>query len=74
MALSKKATTDLIRVAAAGGSLQIVCGKATSDLIRIAAAVSSGGGHLTVTGAGGRAVTDLIRIAAAAPGQVTFTD
>lgn len=72
MSIGGKTTGDLIRIAAAGASIEIDVRKTTGDLIRIAAATAVGGGHLTVLGAGSYTSGDLIRIAAAAPGKVTF--
>ncbi|MCF5051817.1 hypothetical protein GIW50_12500 [Pseudomonas syringae] len=73
MGVSAKTTGDLVRIAAAGASLEIDTQKTTGDLVRIAAAIASGGGHLTIIGSS-KTTGDMVRIAAAAPGKVTFRD
>jgi len=67
-----KPTTDLIRIAAAGGGMYVSATKSTTDLIRIAAAASTKGARLFVTDASRKPTADLIRIAAAGKGSVMF--
>jgi hypothetical protein len=68
-----KMTDDLIRIASAGGGLEIAAGsKMTDDLIRIASAGGRSGASLRITGAGTKMTNDLIRIASAGAGRVTF--
>ncbi|MDW9415165.1 hypothetical protein GOB15_12195 [Sinorhizobium meliloti] len=69
-----KTTEDCIRIASAGGGLDLSNGsKTTEDLIRIAAAASKTGATIWVPG--GKTTEDLIRIAAAGKGcvMVRFT-
>ncbi len=68
-----KLTDDLIRIASAGGGLEIpASSKMTDDLIRIASAGGRSGASLRITGAGAKMTSDLIRIASAGAGRVTF--
>lgn len=63
-------TNDLIRIAAAGGRLDLRnAQKSTDDLIRIAAAASSHGAKVWISGAT-KSADDLIRIGAAGRGCV----
>ncbi|WFU89477.1 hypothetical protein QA644_10765 [Rhizobium sp. CC1099] len=64
-----KSTDDCIRIAAAGGGLDLTTGaKSTDDLIRIASAASARGAPIWVPGS--KSTDDLIRIAAAGKGCV----
>ncbi|WP_081007409.1 hypothetical protein [Pseudomonas amygdali] len=74
MSMSDKTAGDLVRIAAAGGSLELEANKTPGDFVRIAAAIESGGGHLTLVGASRFTPGDMVRIASAAPGKVTFKD
>lgn len=66
-------TTDLIRIAAAGGGLRIDASKfITTDLIRIAAAASNQRSILILENTGNILTSDKIRIAAAGKGSVIF--
>lgn len=68
-------TSDLIRIAAAGGGLRIDCSKRlTSDLIRIAASASSGGALVILENTSLMLSSDKIRIAAAGKGHILFND
>jgi len=64
-----KTTEDCIRIAAAGGGMDLSgAGKTTEDLIRIASAVRKGGGTIYIPGS--KTTEDVIRICSAAPGKV----
>lgn len=68
-------TSDLVRVAAAGGGLRIDCSKhLTSDLIRVASAARMGGGMVFFENSSRLLTTDKVRIAAAGKGHVVFND
>lgn len=68
-------TSDLVRIAAAGGGLRIDCSKhLVSDLIRIASAAHMGGGYIFMENAGRLMVFDKVRIASASKGHVIFND
>lgn len=68
-------TSDLVRIAAAGGGLHIDCSKhLTSDLVRIAAAASTGGGLIFLENSSRLMTLDKVRIAAASKGHVIFND
>jgi DNA replication protein len=43
-----KSTADLVRIAAAGGGMNITTSKSTADLVRICAAASSKGAQITI--------------------------
>lgn len=63
---------DLVRIAAAGGGLDLRAGGiAVNDLVRIAAAASNGRGQIIISPAG-IAANDLVRIGAAGKGTVLF--
>jgi hypothetical protein len=65
-------TNDFIRVAAAGGGLDLRnVSLPVDDLIRIAAAASGGKANILLNGLGHQS-EDLMRIAAAGGGCVTF--
>lgn len=67
-----KSTEDCIRIAAAGGGLDLRnAAKSTDDLIRIAAAARQSGANIMVKGTG-KPTDACIRIAAAGHGCVTF--
>ena len=71
--MSLKSINDLIKIAAAGGGMELeVSLKSTDDLIRIAAAAAVHKSPLVLTGLEMRSVNDLIRIAAAGKGAVHF--
>jgi DNA replication protein len=64
-----KSTDDLVRIAAAGGGLDLRnAGKSTNDLVRIAAAASGNGARIMING--NKSTDDLVRIAAAGGGCV----
>lgn len=68
-------TTDLIRIAAAGGGLHVDCKKhLLSDLIRIVSAASIGGGLVFLENSSRLLTYDKIRIAEASKGHVIFND
>jgi len=68
-------TSDLVRIAAAGGGLRIDCSKhLTSDIVRIASAASTGGGLICLENSSCLLTTDKVRIAAASKGHVIFND
>ncbi len=67
-----KPTTDLVRIAAAGGGMILSASKPTSDLVRICATASGKGASITILNADSKSTTDLVRIAAAGSGCVTF--
>lgn len=68
-------TSELIRIAAAGGGLRIDCSKRlTSDLIRIAASASSGGVLVILENTAHMLNSDKISIAAAGKGAILFND
>lgn len=68
-------TSDLVRIAAAGGGLRIDCSKhLTTDLIRIASAASMGGGLVYLENSYRLLSQDMVRIAAASKGHVVFND
>jgi hypothetical protein len=67
-------TNDLLRIAAAGGGLELEASlRPTADLMRIAAACANGGGTLILRGMSLRPTDDLMRIAAAGQGKVIFS-
>jgi hypothetical protein len=75
MSLSSKTTSDLIRIAAAGGGLKLPAGaRTTSDLIRIASAASNHSAKVYFSGISNRTASDLIRIGSAGKGSVVFED
>ncbi len=66
-------TSDLIRIAAAGGGLRIDCSRhLVSDIIRIAAAAGQSGAFIVLDNSIHLLTTDKIRIAAAGKGHVFF--
>lgn len=68
-------TSDLVRIAAAGGGLRIDCSKhLVSDIVRIASAASTGGGFIYLENAVRLTVFDKVRIASASKGHVIFND
>ncbi|RPA23345.1 hypothetical protein [Shewanella frigidimarina] len=67
-----KSTTDLVRIAAAGGGMTLSASKSTTDLVRICVAASSHGASITIINADSKSTTDLVRIAVAGKGCVTF--
>lgn len=68
-------TTDLVRIAAAGGGLRIDCSKhLASDIVRIASAASMGGGYIYLENSVRLSTIDKVRIAAASKGHVIFND
>ncbi len=68
-------TTDLVRIAAAGGGLRLDCSKhLISDIVRIASAASMGGGFIYLENAVRLTTIDKVRIAAASKGHVIFND
>lgn len=67
-----KSTTDLVRIAAAGGGMNLSGSKSTTDIIRICKAASNNGASITIINADSKSTTDLVRIANAGQGCVTF--
>ncbi len=68
-------TSELVRIAAAGGGLRIDCSKhLVSDIVRIASAASKGGGYIYLENAGRLTTIDKVRIASASEGHVVFND
>lgn len=68
-------TSDLVRIATAGGGLRIDCSKhLTSDLVRIARAANMGGGLVYLENSYRLLTQDKVRIAAASKGHVIFND
>lgn len=68
-------TTDIIRVASAGGGLHIDCtNRLVADLVRIANAASVGGGYIYLENTTRLLVEDKVRIASAGKGHVVFMD
>jgi DNA replication protein len=68
-------TNDLLRIAAAGGGLELEGSlRPTNDLVRIAAACAKGGGTLILRGMSLKPTEDLLRIAAASKGKVIFSN
>ena len=68
-------TTDLVRIAAAGGGLRLDCSKhLISDIVRIVSAASMGGGFIYLENAVRLTTIDKVRIAAASKGHVIFND
>ena len=68
-------TSDLVRIAAAGGGLRIDCSRhLVSDIVRIVSAASTGGGIVFLENAGRLMTYDKVRIAAASKGHVVFND
>ena len=75
MSLNARLTSDLIKIAAAGGGFRLnAAAHLTSDLIKIAAAAKSGGASVTFAGMSARLTSDLIKIGAAGVGAVCFED
>ncbi|KEZ72810.1 hypothetical protein C5I_0117265 [Pseudomonas syringae pv. syringae FF5] len=74
MSMSHKTAGDLVRIAEAGGSLELEATKTPGDYVRIAEAIALGGGHLTLSRASQFTTGDMLRIASVAPGKVTFKD
>jgi hypothetical protein len=71
--MQHRLTSDLVRIAAAGGGLDLEAGqRLTSDLVRIASAMAGGGGTLILRGMTHRPTSDLVRIASAGRGRVIF--
>jgi hypothetical protein len=70
-----RTTEDLMRIAAAGGGMELRgSARTTEDLMRIAAAASGKGARLFIRGMSARTTEDLMRIAAAGKGCVVFAD
>ena len=68
-------TSDLVRIAAAGGGLRIDCSKhLVSDIVRIVSAASMGGGYIYLENAVRLTIMDKVRIAAASKGHAIFND
>jgi hypothetical protein len=68
-----KSTEDLIRVALAGGGMELNGGmKSTEDLVRIAIAASNLQAQIIITGANMKSTEDLVRISLAGKGCVVF--
>ena len=67
-----KQTTDLMRIAAAGGGLRLDGkSKQTTDLMRIVSAANNGA-MIVIYNADSKQTTDLMRIASAGEGNVIF--
>lgn len=68
-------TTDIIRIASAGGGLHIDCtDQIVTDLVRIANAASVGGGYIFLENTAKLLVEEKVRIASAGKGHVIFED
>ena len=68
-------TSDLIRIAVAGGGLRIDCAKhLVPDIIRIVTAAGRDGGLIILENTINIQTSDKIRIAAAGKGHVLFND
>ena len=68
-----KSTDQLVRIAAAGGGMQINAkGKSTDQLTRIAAAASNSGAQIAIISSSSKSTDQLVRIAAAGKGCVVF--
>jgi len=75
MSFSARTSTDLIRIAAAGGGYKLdASARPTADLVRIAAAASQSGASIYFSGMSNRSTADLIRIGAASKGCVVMED
>lgn len=75
MAFSSRLTSDLVKIAAAGGGFRLdAAPRLTSDLVKIAAAAKSGGASVTFVGMAPRLTSDLVKIGAAGGGAVCFED
>ncbi len=74
--MSMRTTNDLMRIAAAGGGMELDLGAfPVDDILRIAAAASNKPGtRLVLYNIGALALNDLLRIAAAGSGAVVFRD
>lgn len=68
-----KTTSELVRIAAAGGGLRLKASdKTTSELALIASAASNTQAIITITSANSRSTSELALIAAAGKGRVVF--
>lgn len=68
-------TSDLIKIAAAGGGMRIDCKKRmVSDIIRIASNASQSRACILLVNTDSLQVSDLLRIAGAGKGCVIFDD
>ena len=66
-------TTELIKIASAGGGFKLwAASRPTEDLINIAAAAAYGQAQVTICGMGSRPTDDLISIAFAGRGFIKF--
>jgi hypothetical protein len=73
MSFASRQTSDLVRVASAGGGFVLdAAARPTEDLVRIASAGSSKGARLVFTGLAARPTEDLVRIGSAGHGCVQF--
>lgn len=70
-----RSTDELVRIAAAGGGMEIkAAARTTDDLVRIAAAASNKGAKIYFRGLAARSTDEVVRIAAAGRGCVVFAD
>lgn len=75
MSFSARLTSDLIKIAAAGGGFRLdAADRLTSDLIKIAAAAKSGGASVIFVGMSARLTSDLIKVGVAGGGVVSFEE
>ena len=65
-------TSDLVRIAAAGGGFHISVARGVNDLMRIAAAAAQHKATIIIKEAVSLGVNDLVRIGAAGKGSVMF--
>ncbi|NTH50941.1 hypothetical protein G6L09_08135 [Agrobacterium rhizogenes] len=73
MSFQPRTTDELVRIALAGGAIEMdVAARTTDDLVRIALAAGKGGGTWVFKGLYARTTDDLVRISLAAKGNVRF--
>lgn len=75
MSFNTKLTSDLIKIANAGGGFRLDAKtRLTDELVHIAAAAKNGGATVIFSGTGIFPTHDLIQIGAAGKGSVIFED
>jgi hypothetical protein len=68
-------TEELVRIARAGGGLEVDASRRTGDdLTRIALAAASKGARLRISNSRSKTTDELVRIVLAAKGKVTLLD
>jgi hypothetical protein len=73
--VNNKTVDELVRMALAGGGLDMDISRRTTDeLVRIALAGNNKGIRLRFTGCGRKTTDELVRIALASKGAVVFAD